>query len=122
VLGHGRTYFPSPRALSSSHEPTPLSVRAPTLELHEILQPFAAVGAGQAKDRAAAAIAKHPEKSDRAIAAELGIGSNTVRRVRQRTAPDGAVGKKRIGKDGKLPSNRLAHMSTVGRGSTIPPA
>jgi hypothetical protein len=34
--------LPFPRALSSSHGPTPLSVRAPTLELHEILQPFAA--------------------------------------------------------------------------------
>jgi hypothetical protein len=55
--------------------------------------------------RAAAAIAAHPEKSDRAIAAEEGIGRETVRRARKSTAPCGAV--ERIGLDGKtrkLPS------------------
>jgi predicted amidophosphoribosyltransferase len=33
--------------------------------------------------RAAEAIAKNPEKSDRAIADDLGVGSNTVRRARK---------------------------------------
>jgi DNA-binding transcriptional MocR family regulator len=50
--------------------------------------------------RAAQAVAENPEKSDRAIAAELGVGSNTVRRARKPTAPDGAV-EKRVGRDGK---------------------
>jgi hypothetical protein len=52
-----------------------------------------------AAERAAAAVAANPGKSDRAIAADLGVGSNTVRRARKTTAPHGAV--KRIGKDGK---------------------
>jgi hypothetical protein len=39
-------------------------------------------------------------KSDRAIAEEIGVGSNTVRRARESTAPNGAV-EKRTGKDGK---------------------
>ena len=49
--------------------------------------------------RAETAVRKSPSKSDRAIAKELGVGSNTVRRARS-TAPNGAVGK-RIGLDGK---------------------
>jgi hypothetical protein len=36
-------------------------------------------------ERAAAAIAAHPEKSDRAIAEELGVGKDTVRRARKLT-------------------------------------
>jgi hypothetical protein len=51
--------------------------------------------------RAAEAIAASPEKSDRAIATDIGVGSNTVRRARKRTAPHGAVDK-RLGQDGKL--------------------
>lgn len=61
-----------------------------------------------AGERAAAAVAANPEKSDRAIAAELGVGSNTVRRAREATAPHGAV--ERIGLDGKvrkLPTRRI---------------
>lgn len=51
--------------------------------------------------RAAEAIAADPRKSDRAIAEEIGVGSNTVRRARQ-TAPDGAVDNEpRVGRDGK---------------------
>jgi hypothetical protein len=45
-------------------------------------------------------------KSDRAIAAEIGVGHQTVMRARQSTGPNGPVGK-RIGRDGKarkLPS------------------
>ena len=48
------------------------------------------------------AIIKGPGKSDRLIAAELGVGSNTVRRARQKTtAPSGGAVETRIGKDGK---------------------
>jgi hypothetical protein len=51
----------------------------------------------QAKERVEA----NPEKSNRAIAAELGIGEATVRRARaETTAPDDAVDE-RIGLDGK---------------------
>jgi len=53
-----------------------------------------------ASARAAAAIAADPNKSDRAIAADLGVGSNTVRRARA-TAPSGAVDT-RVGLDGKV--------------------
>ena len=51
---------------------------------------------------AAAAVAKpeNVKKSDRVIATEAGISSNTVRRARKRTAPNGAV-ERRVGKDGK---------------------
>lgn len=57
-----------------------------------------------AGQRAAAAIAANPRMSDRAIATELGIGSNTVRRARQQsTAPHGAVeDEPRVGIDGKV--------------------
>jgi hypothetical protein len=50
--------------------------------------------------RAAMAIAANPEKSDRAIAEQLGISDMTVARARKSTATKVAVGK-RIGKDGK---------------------
>lgn len=56
-----------------------------------------------AGQRAAAAVAANPQMSDRAIAQELGVGSNTVRRARERTAPHGAVdGEPRVGLDGKV--------------------
>jgi hypothetical protein len=64
--------------------------------------------------RAAEAIAVNPEKSDRAIAAEIGVGSNTVSRARKSGAPCGApkmkasenfspceMPERRTGKDGK---------------------
>jgi hypothetical protein len=54
-----------------------------------------------ARSIAAKAIKANPGKSDRAIAADIGVGSNTVRRARQGTAPDGAVDEPRIGRDGK---------------------
>jgi len=50
---------------------------------------------------AARAVAANPEKSDRAIAKEIGVAPNTVRKARQSTAQKCAVGK-RIGKDGKI--------------------
>jgi hypothetical protein len=51
--------------------------------------------------RAAKAVAANPGKSDRAIAAQLGVGATTVRRARRATAPCGAVDK-RIGRDAKV--------------------
>jgi hypothetical protein len=54
------------------------------------------------KDRAAAAISKNPEKSDRAIAAELGMSHQTVMRAREATGPDGPVDQPRVGLDGKV--------------------
>jgi hypothetical protein len=53
-----------------------------------------------ASAKAAAAIAANPNKSDRAIAAEIGVAPNTVRAARQATAQDCAVDE-RIGLDGK---------------------
>jgi hypothetical protein len=58
---------------------------------------------------AAKAIAAHPEKSDRAIAAAIGVDSKTVAKARKATAEKSAV-EKRMGRDGKarkLPSKRM---------------
>jgi hypothetical protein len=58
---------------------------------------------------AAKAIAAHPEKSDRAIAAAIGVDSKTVAKARKATAEKSAV-EKRIGRDGKtrkLPTKRM---------------
>jgi hypothetical protein len=46
------------------------------------------------------AVAEHPEKSNRAIAAETGISEKSIRLARHSTAAKDAVGK-RIGLDGK---------------------
>jgi hypothetical protein len=54
----------------------------------------------QPADRAAKAIAANPEKSDRAIAAELGIGNKTVSRARNATVSPDTV-QTRTGLDGK---------------------
>ena len=43
---------------------------------------------------------KNPEKSDRAIAAEIGVSDKTVGKARKRTADQSAVAK-RTGRDGK---------------------
>lgn len=50
--------------------------------------------------RSDAAVAANPEKSDRAIAADIGVHKNTVARARKVTGPQGPV-EKRVGKDGK---------------------
>jgi ParB-like chromosome segregation protein Spo0J len=50
--------------------------------------------------RIKAALEREPEKSDRVLAAELGVGKDTIRRVRATGAPAPVEGK-RIGKDGK---------------------
>lgn len=52
--------------------------------------------------RAAEAIAANPHKSDRAIAADLGINNATVSRARQTTVAGATVeGEPRVGLDGK---------------------
>ena len=59
--------------------------------------------------RAADAVAEHPEKSNRAIADEIGVDEKTVRQARASTADHSAVEEPRTGKDGKtrkLPSYR----------------
>ena len=48
----------------------------------------------------AAAIVASPNKSNRAIAAEVGVSEGTVRTARKATAQSYAV-EKRVGKDGK---------------------
>jgi hypothetical protein len=54
-----------------------------------------------AGDIAVTAIVANPEKSDRAIAAEIGVNKNTVARARAKTTgPNGPI-EKRTGKDGK---------------------
>jgi hypothetical protein len=50
--------------------------------------------------RAEEAVAANPEKSDRAIAQEIGVSDKTVAKARKRTADQSAVAE-RTGKDGK---------------------
>lgn len=52
--------------------------------------------------RAAKAVAANPEKSDRAIADELGVGHATVSRARKKATVSGDTVGKRVGKDGKV--------------------
>jgi hypothetical protein len=57
--------------------------------------------------RAAEAVAEHPEKSNRAIADNIGVDEKTVRQARASTADHSAVDEPRVGLDGKtrkLPS------------------
>jgi hypothetical protein len=53
-----------------------------------------------AGDLAAKAVAANPDKSDRTIAAEIGVGKDTVRRARKSVGAN-APTEKRVGKDGK---------------------
>ncbi|UPK31756.1 hypothetical protein IVB18_25845 [Bradyrhizobium sp. 186] len=60
---------------------------------------------------AKAAIAAHPQKSDRAIAEEIGVDHKTVAKARARTGDHSPV-EKRIGKDGKarkMPEPKQQH-------------
>jgi hypothetical protein len=59
--------------------------------------------ADQKRDAIAALIKAQPEKSDRALAGELKVGKDTVRRARKKAEATGAVApvEKRTGKDGK---------------------
>lgn len=52
------------------------------------------------RDAAAKAIAAHPEKSDRAIAKEIGVTKNTVMRARESGGPFGPS-ERRVGNDNK---------------------
>lgn len=68
---------------------------------------MSAKGRPSALDRALAALAASPEKSNRALAAEIGVGLETVRRARQRIketggdgSPDGSPDR-RLGRDGR---------------------
>jgi hypothetical protein len=54
--------------------------------------------------RAAEAIARNPEKSDRAIAAEIGVGNKTVSRARRTVSRDTVAA--RVGLDGKARRTR----------------
>jgi hypothetical protein len=62
-----------------------------------------------ARQRAVDAVAAHPEKSNRAIADDIGVSHETVRQARASTDNQLAVEAPRTGKDGKtrkLPSYR----------------
>ena len=69
------------------------------------------------RERAAEAVAAHPEKSNRAIADEIGTSEATVRRARDATASGDAVAEPRIGRDGK--ARRLP--SYIPEGAALPP-
>ena len=56
--------------------------------------------------RAEQAIVASPEKSDRMIAAETGLGHATVSRVRKKSTVSSETVAKRVGKDGKVRSLR----------------
>jgi hypothetical protein len=53
-----------------------------------------------AGELAAKAVAANPGKSDRVIAAEIGVSQRTISRARKRVEPNGST-QKRVGKDGK---------------------
>ena len=85
---------------------------APPVEIAPVHAPVPAPV--PALDRALAAIAAHPEKSNRAIAAEIGVAEPTVRRARQQMkvtgehdAPDDAP-VVRVGRDGRSYPSRSA--------------
>jgi hypothetical protein len=65
-----------------------------------------------ASKRAEEAVAANPNKSDRAIAEEIGVGRMTVSRARKAaTVPCGTV-EKRTGKDGKARKVPAAKVET----------
>jgi hypothetical protein len=64
-----------------------------------------------ASKRAEDAIAANPQKSNRAIADEVGVSEPTVRRARKPTASHDAVAK-RVGKDGKARKVPAAKVET----------
>jgi hypothetical protein len=86
-----------------------------------------------ASQYAAVAIKRHPEKSDRAIAAEIGVSKDTVRRARSTGAKAPVESARRTGRDGKarrLPQVEIARaeatkarahaMAVMFGGTTIP--
>jgi hypothetical protein len=69
----------------------------------------------------------HPEKSDRVIAAEIGVNQSTVSRARKSTDAPASVDGKRIGRDGRARSMPTKNPKTDGSAvpatstETIPP-
>lgn len=55
----------------------------------------------KAFERAAEAVAAHPDRSDRAIASEIGVSPTTVGKARASTVHTGQLDEPRIGRDGK---------------------
>jgi hypothetical protein len=70
--------------------------------------------------RAAEAIAKHPEKSDRAIAAEAGVNRRTVVRARKQLVHSAPVAEQRIGLDGKKRKQPKRKLKIVSNGDEMP--
>jgi DNA-binding Lrp family transcriptional regulator len=56
----------------------------------------------KATDRALAAMRANPRKSNRAIADEIGVSKDTVRRAREATGDQSLIDKPRVGQDGKI--------------------
>ncbi len=61
----------------------------------------------RAKDRALEAIRANPQKSNRAIADEIGVSKDTVRRVRETTGDQSLIDNPRVGLDGKIYPARI---------------
>jgi hypothetical protein len=97
-------------------EPLPKPDKLVCRECHASIDAPCNCGAGyvlEPGERAAAAVAASPEKSDRAIAAEIGVGHQTVARARRATGPDGPVDAPRTGLDGKTRKPRAKMESVV---------
>ncbi len=60
-----------------------------------------------AKDRALEALRANPRKSNRAIADEIGVSKDTVRRAREATRDQSLIDKSRVGLDGKIYPARI---------------
>jgi restriction endonuclease Mrr len=69
-------------------------------------RPYVPVGT-----RAAKAIKKNPEKSNRAIAAELGVSYKAVRKAQEKTADNQLSPDKRIAKGGKSYPAKVSRVS-----------
>ena len=80
------------------------------------------IPAGQ---RASEAVKAHPEKSDGALATEIGVNPETVRRARKSSTPANAEVEKRVGRDGKtrrMPKQRQRPEPEEGTEDDIEPA
>lgn len=75
------------------------------------VEPAEKPSAPTALQRAVAAIAAHPERSNRVIAQELGMGKDTVRRAREQHAPVDAPVEARTGADGRI--RKLPHSKRI---------
>jgi hypothetical protein len=76
-------------------------------------------------DRAAAAIAAHPEKSDRTLAGEIGVSRATIQRARDAQVAHDEPPGKRVGRDGKhYPAKPVAEgprLNCLGKPTTYDP-